>query len=373
MNQPKFKKSLYIPTLDNCMKLVSNVESFIYKVEKIDDVNIITFSYRHPSYSDFDRMYARNLRSISFNFETKECLVLSFHKFFNYDENPFTLPYYVNKWTPIRVSDKVDGSLILFFEVNGKLYAKTKFNSTSDQSVLAMKIVNENLDLKQEIHTVVKNGYTPMFELIHPDDPHVISYDKKHLYYLMSRNKDNGEYYFHDNLAKYDTVEVFDHKKENVVDNIVNGLSDVSIKDKEGFVVYFSNGEIVKFKYAQYISRHNVESITCYTYELVAKMFFEETLDDVIAYASDGLKTEIESKLSVIKSKYNEYKFKLNCIYNEIINNVQDKSSRKEFALIAKKYDDIYFNLLMQQYTGKLDENKVISSFIKLKLWEVKE
>ena len=152
-----------------------------------------------------------------------------------------------------------------------------------------------------------------------------------------------------------------------------NYLSDISIKDKEGFVVYFSNGEIVKFKYAQYISRHNVESITCYTYELVAKMFFEETLDDVIAYASDGLKTEIESKLSVIKSKYNEYKFKLNCIYNEIINNVQDKSSRKEFALIAKKYDDIYFNLLMQQYTDKLDENKVINSFIKLKLWEVKE
>ena len=156
----------------------------------------------------------------------------------NYDENPFTLPYYVNKWIPIRVSDKADGSLILFFEVNGKLYAKTKFNSTSDQSVLAMKIVNENLELKQEIHTAVKNGYTPMFELIHPDDPHVISYDKKHLYYLMSRNRDNGEYYFHDNLAKYDTVEVFDHKKENVIDNIVNGLSDISIKDKEGFVVY---------------------------------------------------------------------------------------------------------------------------------------
>lgn len=369
--QPKFKESLVIPNLENCINLVNNNNSFVSKIENIDGVDVITFSYRLSSYFDFNQKYARNIRSISFNLNTKKCIVLSLHKFFNYNENLFTDPKIIKKWTPTRITEKIDGSLIMFFIINDKLFAKTKYNMFSKQSELAMDIVNSNTQIKNSIYSIIKNGYTPMFELVHPDDPHVIDYNKKSLYYLMSRNYINGEYKFHNNLAIFDTP----NNINTTIDDIVNDIQNDNIKDKEGFVVHFSNGEMVKFKYIQYVNNHNIINNNCYTYELVAKIFFDETLDDILAIVPSTTKDEIMSKLSKIKYVYNNYINKLNTIYNQIFNSIKNKTSRKEFAIYAKENFDFYFNMLMVMYknSGELNQTELSKYFIKNKLWEMGE
>jgi len=371
MEQPKFKKSLNIPNIENCIRLVNTIESFISKIEEVDNNKIITFSYRHPTYDDFNREYARNLRSITFDLESKECLVLSFHKFFNYNENPFTLPEYVSKWTPIKVNDKIDGSLILFYIINNKLYCKTKFNAFSDQSILAMDIVNSNPELKEKIYNIVMSGYTPMFELVHPDDPHVILYQNRHLYYLMSRNRKTGEYHYHNELGKFETPDEY----QLTLNDIINDITKADIKDKEGFVIYFSNKEMVKFKYIQYVANHNIISNTCYTYEKVAEMYFNETIDDVLGIVTPALKEEIEKKLRIIKIEYLKFINEIKDIYNRIISSAKTELTRKDFALTAEKFDRKYFPHLMNMFISKgvCEFNKINQQFIKNKLWNMED
>jgi hypothetical protein len=59
-----------------------------------------------------------------------------------------------------------------------------------------------------------------MFELVHPDDPHVILYQNRHLYYLMSRNRKTGEYHYHNELGKFETPDEYQLTLNDIINDI---------------------------------------------------------------------------------------------------------------------------------------------------------
>lgn len=353
-----------IPTLSECYDLVnsSKSKSFIYKEEILDGVTLVTFSYRLASYSDFNQEGARNLRGITFRKDTQELVALPFHKFFNYKECPFTEESIVREKEIVRIADKSDGSLIIFFMLNGVLYAKTKMNCFAEQAEWAMDIVHNNRSLKDEIISLIDKGFTPMFEFVSPRNKIVIQYTKEELIYLASRNKIDGNYDFKP-LKNCKSSDSF------VVKTLEGAVSIIqNYKDKEGLVVVFDNFDMMKIKTSDYMSLHKAKD-NVFNEKNLVDMILNETIDDVKALFSDSkeILEYISEMEKAIVSIFNNYIDHACTLYNS-----NKDLSRKDYAIKMQKLSDkMLFGLAMEVYlNGKIDEKRFQERFVSNKLWQ---
>lgn len=355
----------FIPNLNECENLVKNNTSFYSKEEKIGNKNIITFCYRLAKYSDFCNEGARNIRGISFEKESGKITALPFHKFFNYKENPFSEDSSIKTKEISLIRDKIDGSLIIFFMIENELYAKTKGDCFSSQAVNAMNIVNNNKNLKNEIIDKIKNNYTPMFEYISPKNRIVIEYNTEELIYLGSRNMLSGKYNFTP-LENCNATEEYNiGYKLDLALNIVNNL-----KNKEGVVIVFSDGDMIKIKTEEYINLHKTFSaVNIYNDKFIADLIINEKIDDIKIIYADRIDviTYINDIEKVIKTAYNDIISEANLFFTENKNlNVKD------FAIKAQSNlnHNLSFNLVMNLYNyGDINIKKFNENFIRNKLW----
>ena len=110
------------------------------------------------------------------------------HKFFNCGEHE---QYSCNTSTKFRVYGKVDGSLIMAFKYNGKLYTKTRKEFNSWQAVAAKEfLVTKSLDKQME------QGKVYLFEYVSPKNKKVIEYTQENLVLLATRNIFDFSYTF---------------------------------------------------------------------------------------------------------------------------------------------------------------------------------
>lgn len=356
-----------IPTLSECYDLVnsSKSKSFIYKEEVLDGVTLVTFSYRLASYSDFNQEGARNLRGITFQKDTQELVSLPFHKFFNYKECPFTEETVVKEKEIVRVADKSDGSLIIFFMLNGVLHAKTKMNCFAEQAEWAMDIVHNNRSLKDEIISLVEKGFTPMFEFVSPRNKIVVQYTKEELIYLASRNKVDGSYDFKP-LKNCKSSDSFLVKTLEDTTSIIQNY-----KDKEGLVVVFDNFDMMKIKTSDYMSLHRAKD-NVFNEKNLVDMILNETIDDVKALFSDNKEIAeyiSEMEKAIIKS-FNGYIDDAEKLYSE-----NKELSRKDFAIKMQTLcDKVTFGLAMEFYVnGSINRDKFRQRFVNDKMWQTED
>ncbi len=354
-----------IPSLSRCNELVESSDCFYKKTEMVNDIPITSFTYRLASYSDFNQPYARNMRGITFREDTGKLVAAPFWKFFNYGENPFTEESAVNTWCPTMVGDKLDGSLVYFYELDGTLQAKTKFHCYSGQAASALKYVQNHSWMHDTILDFVGNGYTPMFEYVAPDNQIVLQYNQEDLVYLGTRNLVSGE-----------LLESVPREFKNFTQPESYTMTVPDILDycrhtdqlKEGFVVRFENGELVKFKTRKYLDIfHTLNSIQS-SDKYVASLVLHDQLDDLLQIIPEHMKEGVIEKASMIRQAYLKI-IKEGTGYYE-----QNKHlSQKEFAV--KAMDELgrgsnEFSVAMGMYTSHFNEEKFMEGFIAKKCWE---
>jgi len=105
--------------------------------------------------------------------EEDNIVAFPYRKFWEYRENT-NLNDIRSVW---ELSEKIDGSLIIVFLYNGKLYTKTKSSFDSWQALRALKILGQCPHVFQE-------GYTYLFEYVSPENQIVVYYPKETLYFL---------------------------------------------------------------------------------------------------------------------------------------------------------------------------------------------
>lgn len=353
----------YVPSFNECQKLVNENECFIRKDEIIDNNSISTFAYRIATLEDFNKKGARNLRGITFETNTKKLLALPFHKFWNLNENEYVKKENVENKKIIRVTEKYDGSLIYFFKIKNKLCCKTKLNSFSEQSEWAMNIVDNNPELKESIIDLIDKKYTPLFELISPRNQIVIFYTNEELRYICSRNMKDGTYLF-DNFVGIKPVDNYPWDNIETIQNIIQNYY-----GHEGFVVTFENQDMIKLKTKEYLNLHKIRENILNEKALVELILYEQ-LDDIRStlFSADSNMLEYIDKMEnqVIK-KYNHYIDVVEKYYNKNKN-----LTRKEYAIKAKKeLNDIEFALAMEMFVKeKIDEEKFKERFLTKKLWK---
>jgi len=340
-------------------RLVETSECFYYADRQLDDKWYRIFLYRLGSYSDFCLPNAFEARGNTFEVteEGKDALPIRFvshlfPKFFNKDENPFTMNLDLSK--VVEVAHKADGSLVSTFTHNSELRLKTKGALESDQAIEAMQLLTlpDNKEFKHQLSGAEKLGYTVMMEFVAPTNRIVLGYEKPDLIVLGIRNREDGTFVYNEDVDADNFPEILSRwtKIEKII-NPTDFLATVpDMSNIEGFVCRMEDGMFFKLKTTQYCALHHTkDSINCprRLYEAV----LEEGTDDMRSLFHDdpvAIKMIEEMELFV-DEKYNHLVDTVERFYERI-----KHMERKEYAILGQKeLTRQQFSLAMQKYTGK--------------------
>jgi len=278
--------------------LVQSNDEFTRKEYRVGETDIYIYDYNYPKYSSFEDKNLRELRGLTITKENaQERVYLSVPKFFNADEVPETSMETLKYKKIKKIQEKLDGSLIQFIQINGDVIAKSKASLSSPQAVQAQKIVDESTELKYFLMDLWANDFHPIFELIGPYNKHVVDYPEDCLILVAVRSQE-GEFIDVDKFNYKYTTKSYDIDTFTLDDIQEHCAMD---KNTEGFVVKFTTGEIVKFKSAEYIQKHQVFKDADQCKNIFAHIL-NGTLDDTLSILSETRKKEIKEYQELLLS-----------------------------------------------------------------------
>ena len=311
-------------------------------------------SYNLSDNTTFNTPEALECRGITF---TKEGYVASrpLHKFFNLGEKDNLRPAdLVQRDDIAAVFDKLDGSMICTANIDGKLEFKSQKSFDSDVAKLAREFLSlpENRHYIQFCTLCLEHNCTAIFEFQHPDARIVVSVPKAVLTLLHIRDNITGEYVLLNAQAKAHgwlkdlNIPLVRNRKNEFMNTqaILDSLA--HMKEAEGYVIQFSDGDMVKVKCPWYIWLHH--KVTFLRERDIARMALYSDLDDIKeALLESGI------DLGPVLAVETRVKNRINDIMDRVDNAVENGKhlSIKDFALQNKNTP--YFGLIMAKRNNK--------------------
>lgn len=334
----------------NLMALCDD-EAFFFVDQVHKGATYRIFNYRLASYSQFLLPDSLECRGITYRLTDRAGVELDvpqlvcrpMKKFFNLNENPFTMNLDLSAKNIDKIELKADGSLIsTYLDVDGQVALKSKGSLHSEQAQAAMKILNNTPSLLADITTLVQGGWTVNMELVAPYNRIVLNYQQERLIVLNIRHNVTGALMDINDPAfaqLYPSIKA--HAVENACDLFDMPYADLIAKAKdltdiEGFIVYLKDGTVFKLKTEWYLvlhrSRDNVDT---------PRRLFEAA----VLEATDDLRSLFFDNPYVL-NKIEEMEKFASGIYNHVVDSVErfvnahrdliDADNRKQFALNAQ-------------------------------------
>ena len=324
-----------------------------YVVSKDD-----TFSMDDPD--DLGAAIRRDCRGLIFDREGK-LVSRPLHKFFNVNEREETQTDKIDMNQTHFVMEKMDGSMVRPLLVDGNLFLATKMGIT-DIALDATSWTQENVSMEAQNYIIdlYNRNFTPIFEWIGPGNKIVINYDKSNLVLLAIRNNVTGSYESINNDF-FDTPNIFGN-----VDGTLKEYLDIHRKDegREGFVIRFLNGHMLKCKNDWYCLLHKTKDIIR-TNRHVLNIILDNKLDDILPLLDAN---DVKIVRTLETSFWQAFNFKY-IEFENLYLSVKDKT-KKEIALdivpFLKNKSDSKF--LFAMFDGKSLHKLLIShclSFLK--------
>jgi RNA ligase len=214
-----------------------------------------------------------------------------FHKFFNVGERAETQPNVLDMSQPHTVFEKMDGSMIRPIWVGGQLRLATKMGVT-DTAVEAERIATRSQ--MEWMQIMFSQGVTPLFEFISPENRIVLEYDRKELVLLAMRLNRTGEYMDVREMDGNEFFPVVPHYGSvdgNVDEYIARQRGKAG---REGDVIRFDNGHMLKVKNDWYVRVHKVKDQIRTDRHILALLLNGE-LDDVKAHIGQADRDRVDA------------------------------------------------------------------------------
>ena len=252
-------------------ELINEMIGYKFITVKECDYNLISLNFNREA---FNKKKWNDLtikaRGLFVDKDSGEVKIRSYNKFFNFGERHVNLGY-LNKYAtyPIRVFKKYNGFLGLASVIDGNVVLTSKSVTSGKYKDIFQDIWNKVEDEVKELlkQTMIEKNCTAVFEVVSPEyDPHIIKYDKEHLYLLdfienkLDLDSHNIDLEFSENLMK--KVEFSSDiltKKEELTrlenyDELYNFLTEKekSLEEFEGYVLCDNSGFMFKFKLPYY-------------------------------------------------------------------------------------------------------------------------
>jgi RNA ligase len=295
-------------------------------------------NHDHYEIENFNARIRRECRGIIFDAETGDIIRRPFHKFFNVGERADHLPDTFDLSKPHVILEKLDGSMICPFLLNGELIFGTKMGDT-DVAKPVQEFVGRHPEYEKMTRHMRADGDQPIFEWCSRKQRIVLDYGQEdQLILTAARNIRTGEYM--DQALLEDFGRVYNIpvvKAFEPATDMKEFLAYVAdLKDVEGFVIRFADGHMAKVKCHWYLQIHKAKEAILQDRNIV-ELILEEHLDDVKAHLID----EDRVRITKFESDFN------NAVYR-VVDKIQADHlalkvagmDRKAFALNeAQKHD----------------------------------
>ena len=248
-----------------------------------------------------------------------------FKKFYNYEElvaDNVPIDKYLNKNMKFDAYDKLDGSLGIMYWIGDTPYIATKGSFDSEQALHATEI----------LHTKYRNTWdkldrnkTYLFEIIYPDDLHVVTYkgvDDIFLIGVLDTEDENTEYDIESYSYLFKTT-----KKYTGVEDWESLRTQIDGTNREGFVIRFADGFRMKLKYEDYWTLHYLKS------GFSEKNIYNALKTEDYTYINDAMKLFDEEHKLYYEKIINKYKSLYRNVLKTAASELRDDfTSRKEAA-----------------------------------------
>lgn len=311
------------------------------------------------NFGDYDiAAIRRELRGIIFDAKTGDIIRRPFHKFFNVNEREETQDHVVDLSRPHAILEKLDGSMIAPFIVDGQMIWGTKMGAT-DVAKPVEEFVKNNSRYHTFAYDMIYTGLTPIFEWCSRKQRIVLDYGTEDQLVLTAvRDMHTGEYIsmdeFNGNSTGY--IETFEYYNIPVV-RAFEPQTDMKafleyvrdLEDLEGFVVRFDDGHMLKLKCHWYLQIHKAKEAILQDRNIV-ELILDEHLDDIKAH----LPAEDRDRLTQFESNFNLH---VGIVVQDIIDimgELDDSNiDRKTFALEeAPKLDPFIRPIVFKNFDG---------------------
>lgn len=266
-----------------------------------------------------------------------------------------------------EVTEKLDGSLIaasydalnyrFVISTTGTIEGSEKA-SKGVQIACANKYITESM---LEMFETYANE-TFLFELIDPEDDHVINYKETGLFLHGIRSKVSGE------LESSDAIEaiarIYDCKttkryNSKILSDYINKANNDTDAKQEGYVINI-DGWLIKLKFKEYLKLHNLKNIVqgnC-DFRSIEEMVFDGSIDDIISKIEiEGLKNKIKAVVDKILFYQKSMAKTTQSFYDQIPDWV--RVNKKEYAECVNKMPRLYRQYLFQMNNEGIKANEI--------------
>jgi T4 RnlA family RNA ligase len=360
----------YLPTYEECREICDANDNFLFfeSKQELDGYDISIFNYRLATPQNFKNpildknISANELRGLTFVFDNdgkvwKRFLLLD--KFWNMNQSECSMYSVVKNYKIKNIYSKEDGSIASFIQLpNGKVYGRSKTSFISDQATEIQKIYDNWPNIQTFVNWCMNNDIVPIFEYVAPTNRIVVPYANTDLILLRMRDNATGEYLDIDNYVdKLDGISIAENIKGLTLDDLVELKSVES--GKEGWIVQFENGKMIKIKTEWYSRLHGLFTMELERENTLIALIINETIDDVL------------SQLGETETKKREEVQKITDVINNFIKNKSEeidelmkefKGDVRDFAIKNKKNPN--FKFCMDIINKGEDKIKLIKDFI---------
>ena len=243
----------------------------------------------------------RECRGIIFDSKTGDVIRRPFHKFFNVNEREETQDHVVDLSRPHTILEKLDGSMIAPFIVNGEMIWGTKMGAT-DVAKPVEEFVWQNYAYETFAEDMISQGLTPIFEWCSRKQRIVLDYKEDQLILVAMRDMVKGNYIPYDSMCQaarvYRIPFVRAFEPQTDMKYLLEYVRDQ--EDLEGYVVRFDDGHMLKLKCQWYLQIHKAKEAILQDRNIV-ELILENHLDDVKAH----LPAEDRDRLTKFESDFN--------------------------------------------------------------------
>lgn len=302
---------------------------------------------------DYNAAVRRECRGIIFDTATGKIIRRPFHKFFNVNEREETQDHVVDLSRPHAILEKLDGSMIAPFIVNGQMIWGTKMGATEVAQPVE-EFVEAHPNYRQFAEYVIESGYTPIFEWCSRKQRIVLDYKEDQLILTAMRDMTTGRYvagsflvisaenYNIPVVRQWDIgMQMDNHTMKTFIEYVRD------LEDLEGFVVRFDDGHMLKLKCDWYVQIHKAKEKILQDRNIV-ELILDGKIDDVKAH----LPQEDRNRLTVFEVQFNlAYADVVFMLANDLDWIREEKIDRKTFALeYAEKYDQYMRALIFKNF-----------------------
>lgn len=270
-------------------------------------------------------------------------------KFFNYEEHLNEVggidKIPVNE--PFKVFEKLDGSLGILYWIDDVPYITTKGSFESEQGYHATQILHTKY---KNVWSKLNKNWTYMFEIIYPEDKHVVKYPGIDDIFLLAvfDNESVKEY----DLSDFEGLFPQTHTYDNIKDWSTL-REDIDGENREGFVIRFESGFRIKLKYEQYFKLHYMRNTL--TRKKIVQYFIDGESESLMAALSEFDEEDRIVFGNIVDDLRKEYATIYNKSFVESKNaNFETRKENAQYILSNCTYPSIVFAILYNGPVGTM-------------------